>query len=126
MSSIKDDPLKFIYRVMDIIGHADMRDDLFWNTSGPYAPLSFFIMCNDQFYWATADLEPLTPDNLVELVAAIDDATTAGGRVGAIVWAGALFCSRMRKMRPQTPMYKRIDERLRPLFDACGPERTDA
>ena len=73
--------------------------------------------CNDLFYWAVADAEHITEETLQDFNKAIDDC--AGNKdLGA--W---LYCSRIRKMRPQGAAYSYIPEELWPLFDACGPER---
>ena len=81
------------------------------------------INCNDLFYWACADMEVITPDNIERLAStcaelkAIDEIMACH--------APELFAARERKMRPQRPCYKRWQKwpKLIELFNACGPER---
>lgn len=112
---------EFVMEVLRLYAEYDdtsMMD--FWRCDGEYAPITFFVNCNDLFYWACADAEPITRENLPELrkafadIYAIDRVLTA--------YAPSLFACRVRKMRPQPPAYPK-EERLKPLFDACGPER---
>lgn len=119
----------------------DLWESVWWRTDDEYAPVTFFVTCNDLFYWATADCEKLTPENIGMLKQAVVDVRTAMGvpggewprgrdfKDGWDEWwhaggrAAELFCARVRKMRPQRPCYKAIPDALKPLFDACGPER---
>ena len=128
---------------------AGMFEHLDWRTDNEYAPITIWVRCNDLFYWACADSEELTPENLAELKKAVDDVALAlnavdprslprGEEFNHEEWSKAydlwkkvgvsasdLFCCRMRKMRPQTPYYdeRYMPEVLKPLFDACGPSR---
>lgn len=108
----------FNLRVLDAVAF-DNCDMLWWRTDGEYAPITFFVNCNDLFWWATSDAEDVTPENVhlleesIKDVEAIDDCSS---------WATSLFCCRSRKMRPQGAAYPK-DKRLWPLFDACGPAR---
>lgn len=97
-------------------------EELFWRTGGEHAPFKIFVKCNDLFHWATADLEEITLENIDTLEVTVDEvkALTGDNR-----HADELFCARVRGMRPQRPCYKNIDERLHPLFDACGPYRKE-
>lgn len=95
---------------------------IWWRTDTEYAPVTFFVSCNDEFSWGTADAEEVTAENLHELKEALDDTYKVAGRPGQ-VYAGELFVARVRKMRPQGACYERYSSTLRPLFDACGPER---
>lgn len=110
-----------VFRVFDNF-HGLESGDLFWRTDGEYAPVTIWVKCNDLFHWACADLEQITADNigLLESTAAEVKALT-----GDTITAELLWCCRVRGMRPQRPYYKDFDERLRPLFDACGPERAE-
>ena len=100
--------------------------------------VTFMVNCNDLFWWATADGEYITPDNLPILLKAVQDVRAAlgvpsepGGAdrerwerwYDAPSFAGELFAARVREMRPQRPCYKSYPPELVPLFDACGPER---
>lgn len=103
--------------------------DLFWKVNGDDAWIG--ALCNDVFYWATADVEEITPTDFDLLDSCADDllAIDEGG------YLPELFCARKRKMRPQTPWGRtyvanpgryegdNLDPRLRALFDACGPPR---
>jgi hypothetical protein len=113
--------LDYILRVLTITAHYDIRGELSWRTDGPYGPVRFWIDCGDVFWWGTADCEELTPENVGELERACADVVFAGDRV--CIHGGTLFCCRVRKMRPQGAVYRKLPEELWPLFDACGPER---
>lgn len=126
--------------------YGDLWECLWWRTDGEYAPVTFFVNCNDLFYWASADCETLTPDNLPLLLQAVKDVRVAfgvdvhdsrellDGKTGVPDerwnnWfhsgghGASLFCARVRGMRPQRPVMRKLDARLLPLFEACGPER---
>ncbi len=98
-----------VVRLLILAAQHDLYGELIWDTN-----LKFSVICNDAFWWATADAEPITPDS----VDALDAALTDGGDDGAL-----LYCARQRRMRPQGAMYAYIDEANWALFDACGPER---
>ncbi len=99
-----------IFQLLSLVAKYDGCDTIFWNEA-----LDFSVICNDAFWWGTADLEHITDENVSVLETAFKD--------GGEIWGPLLFCARMRKMRPQQAMYKHIDASLHPLFDACGPER---
>lgn len=115
--NLLDEP-EFYLRVMKAtaFGFCDM---IWWRTDDEYAPITFFVNCNDLFWWASADCEKVTPENIHLLeeslkdIAEIDDCSEMGGE---------LFCCRSRKIRPQGAAYPK-DERMWSLFDACGPDR---
>lgn len=113
--------LNFVYDVLSIFAF-DNTEDIWWRTDGKYAPVTFFVLCNDLFWWGTADLEQITPDNLPALKQAFVDAGEAADH--GVSLAAYLFCARQRGMRPQGAQYKYIEPELQPLFDACGPART--
>ena len=129
-----------LLRIMGAMASNDDCDNLFWRTDGSYAPITVFAICNDLFYWGTADLEEITGDNIanyeetVKELKAIAEPYRAG-RVEpapgdqdmnlAHIYAMDLFCCRVRKMRPQRPCYKRYPPGLHRLFDACGEERKE-
>lgn len=121
LSTVAVDPL-----VMRIFRVTDKYDDydLWWRTDGEYAPVTMIVNCNDLFFWASADAETITADNIDEFEQAYEDAAKADEH--GECYAQILFCCRVRKMRPQKPYYKHIPEPLHGLFNACGPERTDA
>ena len=114
----------FVMRVLKAASDVDGHEMIWWRCDGEYAPITFFAKCNDTFAWACAGLERITPENVADLEKAIADVSSATGRTGWGVdcsWC-ELFVARLRKMRPQGAAYPE-DERLWPLFDACGPER---
>lgn len=100
--------------VAKLAAQYDFRELLFWDEA-----LEPSIICNDIFSWGAADLEPLTPEKLIqfeELQQAHPDFT---GPDIAI-----LLCAKLRGTRPQNAMYLYIEEEKWPIFDACGPERS--
>lgn len=128
--------------VMDVLRIAsDFKYDslkrwITWRCDGECAPVTFFVERNDLFYWGCADGEELTADNLRVLkqsgddlyaisqeVAGDDEVSAAVERAGLMCAVPALFCARVRRMRPQGAYYSFVPERAWPLFDACGPER---
>ncbi len=98
----------------------ESNDMLLWRTDGRYAPITFFANCSDLFDWATADWEVITPENVGVLERAFEDVRALSR--GWLYEGVYLFCARVRGRRPQRPAYPK-DERLWPLFDACGPVR---
>lgn len=80
--------------------------------------LNFAILCNDLFYWATADCEPIKSQGDIDLlVSSMKD-------VGDDEINGPyLYCCRKRGMRPQTPFYRYIHQCNHELFNECGPSR---
>lgn len=113
--------LNFIVNVLNIFSKYDTSEDLFYRVDNGI--VRFFGMCNDTFWWATADCEQITPENFEILETAFADLDKIGGLVAA-GQATRLFAARIRKMRPQGAVYKYLDKELWPLFNACGPERT--
>ena len=83
--------------------------------------LAVFALCNDFFVWACADVEEITPENLVVLEGAKVDLAKLGD--DEEMYVALLFCSRVRGMRPQGAFYEHLPKPSWPLFDACGPER---
>jgi len=90
--------------------------DIFWRIDGEYAPITIFANCNDLFYWGCADAEEITEDNIDIFEQSYKDSEDNGVE---------LFCCRVRKMRPQEPYYKYINENEHHLFNECGPERKE-
>lgn len=111
--------LDFIHRVLAVFAF-DNCDDLWWRTDGEYAPVTLFVLCNDVFEWGTADAEPIRPEDLPLLEQAAEDVRPLVSMLNGV---GDLYVARKRGMRPQGASYKYIDEKLWPLFNACGPER---
>jgi len=79
--------------------------------------VKLYVICNDTFYWGCADAESITPEELPALA----DCYKVAGQ-----WGGELWAARKRGMRPQRASYTECyPKETWPLFDACGPERTD-
>lgn len=114
--------LAFILRVLGITSEYEACESVSWATDAERSQVSFFVNCNDLFFWGCADAEEVTPDNLDEFEKAFADAKAAKPVVGACD-AGSLFCCRVRKMRPQGACYKHYEKSMWPLFDVCGPIR---
>lgn len=117
--SEQDDYVMDVLRLFAEYDCTNMCD--FWRCDGEYAPVTFFVNCNDLFYWACADAETITSENLPTLRQAFADIHEIDHCFTA--YAPSLFACRVRGMRPQPPAYPK-EEKLRALFDACGPERT--
>ncbi len=114
-----------ILRVLDALATWDHCDEVFWRTDGKYAPVTFFVKCNDLFAWGCADCEPLSAETVDAFNAACHDAHVADAPGEHLeCWGPLLYCARRRGMRPQGPYYKRLPVKLHALFNACGPERT--
>lgn len=43
----------FVHAVLSLFSEHDMTAWLSWRCDGEYAPVSFYINCNDLFWWAT-------------------------------------------------------------------------
>jgi hypothetical protein len=108
----------YMVTVLDLYFRADCHSDLFWRTDHQFAPVTFFAMCSDFFDWATADCEQITKENLPLLLQTYEDCK----KINALDYFDSLFAARVRKMRPMRQV-KFSDEKLKALFDACGPER---
>jgi hypothetical protein len=120
-------PIKyeFLTELFDILSDGT----LFVNTSnGPFFDgdddnaHGVSINCNDMFYWATADAEAITGDDLAGIEEAIKDARAAEAS-DPIGEGFSLYAARKRKMRPQRPWMKGRKPAIRALYEAAGPER---
>ena len=130
--------------------YADLKESISWRcTDDGYAPITFFVNCNDLFYWGCSDSEEITADKIPDFDKCFEDVRSAVGVPNNPVkyphngtkeekeaccatnnkwwevsaWAPLLWCCRQRNMRPQTPCYEAIPKELHALFNACGPER---
>lgn len=124
LDNIVTDNEIFMLQVLKFFHDLDAHDMLWWRTDGEYAPITFFVQCSDVFAWATADVEEIEPGDVRLLQAAAKDifALDPQGTQHYSYLAPLLFCARKRHQRPMPKM--EIPEELKPLFDACGPERT--
>lgn len=93
-------------------------DELLWfaNEDGS---VRICANCSDFFAWASADAEPITPDNIEVFEQAVRDV------VAADIWTGYswLFAVRMRRQMPMTYRKPRDadDHRLWELFAQAAP-----
>lgn len=108
----------FVKKVLEIFWRYDSHNDLYWRVDD--GVVTFFVNCNDQFYWGTADLETIEPEDVERLEKAFQDVLAIGADVE---YAAALFAARNRGMRPQHAAYPFDQRDLWPLYDACGPPR---
>ena len=118
----REEATPFLWEVMELcdFGKGGLEIDMpAVRMDGEYAPITFLINCNDAFWWATADCEALTPENIHIMRESIADMEKVDGFHPEL-----LFCARVRGMRPQSPYYKYFKPEEAKLFDACGPERT--
>jgi hypothetical protein len=117
----KENAYDFTIRVLTLIRQKDLHSTFYWITDGEYAPLTFFLNCNDLMAWGASGCYDITPDNIDRLEKTIEECEAIDCYDGAIIGCD-LFVCRERKMRPQGAVYPE-DRRFWPLFDACGPER---
>lgn len=94
--------------------------DLFWRVDDDI--ISVMVNCSDVFMWGSSDSEVITSANIDLLESTFAECEAKFGKYNAI-YAGELFCARMRKMRPQGAWYAGVDPEWFDLFNACGPER---
>lgn len=108
--------------ILAYIASEDLCGTIWWRCDGKFAPITIFVNCNDLFFWAAADTEPITPETLPILKQAIEDAKKIDDVDGSFVGL-ELYCCRIREIRPQRPAYPKNDK-FHALFDSCGPERS--
>lgn len=109
----------FALKVFKLVGkYPNTVDELLWDED-----LNICIGCNDVFWWATADAEPIeTEEDYQLLKVTLEECQKMHFCAG--IYSDILYASRKRKMRPQGAIYKSIYGDMWPLFDACGPERS--
>ena len=108
---------QFILDVLRLFAEHDMQDQLFWRVDEK--TVSFFVNCNDLFFWACSDAEPITPETLPVLRQAIADCVAVDPMQPEE--GLTLYACRQRRMRPQGCCYP--EEKFWSLIDTCGPER---
>jgi len=96
-----------IRRLLSLVSKHDVCESLNWTDD-----LDFAVNCSDVFWWGCADAEPVTDETLDVLEQSLIDGGLQDGM--------PLYCSRMRKMRPQGAMYKHIEN---PELFNVFPER---
>ncbi len=121
--------LRFIEKVINLLINNDMYGEILWGRSD--GQINAAVMCSDIFFWGCSDAEELTEEALPVLEQAYKDCDAIvlevfanGNELTGETFGSLLYCARQRKLRPQGACYKAVlPEELRPLFDACGPER---
>lgn len=108
----------YILRVLKVFEEYDERQYLDWRTDGEFAPVTFFVICNDLFCWGSADAQEITPDNIDLLEQAYKDASASTCIYGES-YGGDLFAARCRKMLPQQAYMDILPADLVPLFEEC-------
>ena len=101
--------IDYITKMMRFISENDLFEEIIWDGN-----LVFYALCNDLFYWGSADGEQINKDDIKLLEVSINDSKDYNGVL--------LYCARKRKMRPQGAYYKHLKED-KELFNACGEER---
>lgn len=114
------DQEKFILRVLELCYRYDSRELLGWSVKD--GAVSFYVNCNDLFFWGCADSEEITQESVDVLEKALADCKAVNMVTGTIE-AGSLYAARIRNMRPQGACYECIEKEFWPLYDECGPER---
>lgn len=89
---------EFMLKVLGLFATADLCHEVWWRTDTEFAPITFMVNCNDFFYYASADCEAVTEENLPVLEQAMKDCTDAKGNTS--YEASLLFCARVRNMKP--------------------------
>jgi len=106
---------ELILRLVRVLAVHEFTESVRWRSLDGKVVIAD-VLCGDLFWWATADSEPIATVGDIELLdKSLKDSDVCGEE---------LYCCRRRKMRPQHPYYKHIDDDEKVLFDACGPERT--
>lgn len=107
--------------IMRLTDEYDCHDSIWWVTGEQYDDVTFFVNCNDLFYWGCGDCEEITTENISILAKSMKDVEKISEGCGGI-YGTQLFCSRVRYMRPQGAAYP-DDVKLWHLFDECGDIR---
>lgn len=81
-------------------------------------PMSVYIMCNDTFYFACADCELVTEENVGRFEQAMADCMAAGDPYGN--YGPLLFIARERNLLPLPSILDRIEEPYRTLIAKVG------
>ena len=116
--------------VFAVFERGDDYESLMWRVdtkTGMGRNMRLYALCNDLFYWATADAEEITPADMPLLEESLTDLENCRDS-WAIAYLAELFAARKRKLRPQKPFYKDMPDDVAALFDACctAEERDEA
>lgn len=122
--------LRYLEDVLDVFNRADSYESLLWRRTD--AGMRFAAMCSDTFHWASADAEPIEPEDVPLLRQCLEDLRAADPQLGECDLP-ELFAARKRGLRPMRlflwPKHQREYEgwpAVRELFLAAGPERNPA
>jgi hypothetical protein len=112
---------EFELRVLRLFDEYEIHNSLYWRVDG--GSVSWFVLCNDLFYWGLSEQQAITPDTIDVLERSIKDCEAISQSTSQ--YGVDLYSCRVRGMRPQGAAYPHgMDgDALDPLFDACGPER---
>lgn len=83
-------------------------DEFLWfglNKKDFWSDIKMFVVCNDLFWWAVADLEDVT---LEEIPALYDACYDENGEIKK--WGSDIWCCLHRGMRPQHPIEDKMKE----------------
>ena len=111
-----DENHRYALAVLSVFEQADDYESIFWRVTN--GNVRFFALCNDLFWWATADCEHIAPEDLPLLRQCLLDLRATDEEY----FLSLLFAARKRGLRPQTPYYKNFNEATAALFDACESE----
>lgn len=129
------DNFRLVHRILTVAADVDENEFLFWRAERD-GSINAYVIVNDVFAWACADLEKIAPDNIglfeqaAKDVMAVnppfdgEDINKRNLHVGAD--AGILFACRVRKMKP----FKHnggygVHASVVPLIEAVTTEETD-
>lgn len=107
-----------VAKILDFFRSIDCTDDLTWNVDG--TNIQFYVLLSDVFQWAAADAEEIDGSDIPSLQQAFDDLESASGHVDAVCYATMLWASRKRRERIQRPLFNKLDNKIKPLFQDIG------
>lgn len=112
--------------VLSVFERADDYESLMWRvtTTDGERDVKLFALCNDVFFWATADCVEITAGDVPLLESCLADLAVTGEEY----YLAELLAARKRGLRPQAPFYKGMGQATAALFDACctAEERAEA
>lgn len=112
-------PLSWPDSLIVVLAENDCHDSLHYWVPEKNKP-KYGINCSDWFYWACADAQEITPEDLPDLIKAIEDST----KLHPFEFYGPLLWTcRKRNMRPMKEVYRDMPEELHELFNKTGPKR---
>ena len=110
-------------RMLAVVASCDARENLTWTVTD--GTVAWVVLCNDLFWWATADAEPIeTAADVDMLESCASDLATIGA--DATYWVAALYACRRRQMRPQGACFRffaSVCPEMVRFLDEAGPPR---